>query len=294
MRAAAILVFGLVVLVLAGCPFAIPIPGPESGDYPGATLVGEFDTGGSNGGYNLATDGAALYTADWNTNQLMKASIADQQSEAGYPVTLSNATGVHGITFDSTDGSLWACDLDGQTLAQYDATLGLANSKTMTGQPVGCAVDANSVYVVDRQTDTITVLDRDTLDVTSQFAINASANLETASYIDITVDGSFLYVAGEDIAGFVRMDLDGSGQTPTNVEDTAFPGIAISDGMIYLNSGNEILVLDNTHEVVNRWDLEYPDVVYTDVVVVGDIVYTTTATSGEAGVSPHVLAYQPN
>ncbi|MBN2658052.1 MAG: hypothetical protein JXR86_13415 [Spirochaetales bacterium] len=258
---------------------AVPTDAGRSGpDYFDSSVPsGILDTGGEDGGYNLVYYEGYLFTVNWKNNKLMKVPMPGQSGINSSVFDLAGAAGIHGIAIDKDSGTLWACDLDDSKIIEYDSGFSYLREKSLGSQPVSILISGDRLYVADRETDIIYILDKFTLDLIDQFALAFSSRNDASDYIDMCIFDGRLYVVGKnEIDGVLSMNTDGSDQELLNIEGQSFRGIAITADRAYLNTGSRILVVNHNQDILDRIDLTGLHDGFTDVVIRDNLIMTTS------------------
>jgi len=293
-----------IILLLCGCNLFIQLTdmlvnGTNGSDFSGAGLVGTYYTYTTNHSYNLAYYNNTLYMADFMTNYLTWCHIDAMGLlyEDSY-YSLTDANGIHGITIDPENGTIWACDLDGSRIIHYTAD-GIFYEMFYLGScPVGICVNQNMLYIADRLEDKVYCVEKSTFGILGEFDIVYADPGDNSSYIDVSIYADRIYLVGEEIDGIVSLNLDGSDLRriwPDNKPGFHAMGIQIENGRVYLNERNRIVVTDMGGKVMNRWDLKNPvgyTGYYTDIVVVNGLIYTVSYSNSGNGDSQHILVYR--
>ncbi len=159
----------------------------------------------------------------------------------------------HGIA--TTDGlSFWVTDVNEQRVQNYG---GNEQTITVSGQPVNVLLTDNTLYIADREEDSILYYDYDnpsgtvTLPSEKEYDLHSYLDEDTAiGYIDMFKEGNTLYVASDEYDGYITIDLDdGTTQSQPHsaqANDFGATGIVVDNTDVYINTGNRIRKYDGT------------------------------------------------
>lgn len=226
-------------------------------NYSGATLLETIDAeiSSSENPYGVSLSNDTIYITSWVSNLLLKFSTISNEIDSNTPIILPGANGIHGNYVDN-EGVIWCFDLDGIRVAKYSSDFQFLLSQNIGAQPVNGIGHENSLYIADRELDSIFVLNKSTLLLENRFEVTylnpeiADGNIDLFVYLDK------LYLVSNEINGVVKMNLDGSMQELIVIEDEfSFMGIHIKNNKIYLNNMHRIIVTDLQGNVTNMWDL---------------------------------------
>ncbi|MCK5520376.1 MAG: hypothetical protein KAI81_04625, partial [Candidatus Marinimicrobia bacterium] len=234
--------------------------------------------------YGMAYYDSSLYTILYRSDQVSRVSLIDTLLVDGYPTDIGNF-GNHGIEIDTSDGSIYT-GTSNSVITHHSASHELLETKIFPRvsddkdyQPINMILHNDELFVADRKKDSIYVLDKITLDITTGFPILGMDSSRAGGYIDLFVYKDKFYIVSDELSGITTMNLDGTEQDSIMVSGythlEAF-GIYVKDDLIFLNGHRNIIITDLMGNVLDSWDIEKPEGYedyYIEMEIVDDKMY---------------------
>ena len=221
--------------------------------------------------YGLAQYQDTVLTSIYTSHEITAVSTKTlKQLSPPWPGSMGDVGvfGPHGLDVEPADGTIYLADLNMSRLLHFEANpkagkLGLIEQFAIGKQPVNVIAHGAWLFVADREEETIYRVDKSPLGANmSKVALPGVKNPSAVGYSDLFVYNDKLFVAAEDIDGFVTMGLDLSSpvfhpldKAPPASNDAPASGIYVLDDRVYLNRQWNITVTDLNGKIECAWDL---------------------------------------